>query len=339
MKKYTVYIFMIAIIGMLISGCAEVGPQEGGVRTNYIGVSGGFGQSEWFKLGIKSKPLGPGLYLHIPHVTEIDVYPVKELQYHMFKKTDQDRDDVAFKTKDGQKAWIDVTVRYRLIFKDLPKIHREYGKTYVENVLRPTVRSLVNNKLGEYSAQEIYDGRTRQKVAKEIRQLVNHGFEGQRGTLDIGLEVIDILFRRFEFTEEYQAAIEQKRIASEQHLAAEEMAKKKEAEARGEKLAMIQKAEGEAEKVKKEADARLYAKRKEAEGIAAVGLAEAQAKEAMSKALGGGDMLVRLEFAKHLGEGFQVWGIPTGEKSTSVMDLSGVFQSMFPEPQQKMTAK
>ncbi len=329
--KRLIMVLVLVISAAFISGCAEIGPQEGGVRTNYIGLDKGFGQSAWLKQGIAPTALQPGLYLNIPHITEVHAYPVNEQQYFMYKDAKDGRDDVSFKTKDGQKAWIDVTVRYRLIFDKLPTFHREYGDSYIENVLRPTVRSLVNNKLGEYSANEIYDGATRQAVAAKIRNLINEGYDNQRGTKEIGLEIEDILFRRFEFTDEYQAAIEMKRIASEQHLAALEQAKRKEAEASGDKMATIERAKGEAQKIKLEADAKLYAKLKEAEGIEAAGLANAKAQAKLAEALGGGDEVVRMEFARHLAKSFQVWGIPTGDKSNSVMDLSGVFGTMFPK--------
>ncbi|MBN1880196.1 hypothetical protein JW823_08800 [bacterium] len=330
MKKVSSIVFM-ALILVWVSGCAEVGPQEAGIRTTMIGLDKGFGQAEWFKQGIKTKPLSPGLYFSIPHLTNVDKYPVQELRYNMFKDTPSGRNDISFKTKDGQIAWIDATIRYRLIFEKIPVLHREYGHQYLENVLLPTVRSLVNNKLGEYSAEEIYDGKTRQQVSEEIADIINMGSEGQRGTMDIGLEVIDVLLRRFEFTDEYQAAIEQKKIASEQHLAAVEWAKKREAEARGEKLAVIQEAEGKAERIRKEADADLYARLKEAEGVLQMGLSQAEAQAAMVKAMGSGDVLVRMEFAKNLSPKLQVWGVPTGQQNNSIMDLSGVFGSMFPQ--------
>lgn len=323
---------LLTIFAILAMGCAEVSPQEGGVRTTMLGVEKGFGQGQWLQQGIKAKALSPGLYLSIPHLTVVDKYPVKELRYHMFKDAEGGRDDIAFKTKDGQTAFIDVTIRYRLLFDKIPEIHRNYGRDYVENIIRPTVRSLVNNRLGEYSAEQIYDGRTRQQVASQIRDLMNEGIDGNRGTVEIGLEIMEVLFRRFEFTQEYQDAIEQKRIAAEQHLAALEWAKKRQAEARGEKLATIEEAEGQAEKIRKEAEADLYARLKEAEGLREVGLAEAEARKAMTEAVGGGDVLVRLEFAKNLAPDLKVWGVPTGAESSSILDLSGVFGSMFPKP-------
>jgi len=322
---------VLVTLAVLAAGCAEVGPQEGGVRTTMIGLEKGFGAGQWFQKGIKSKPLAPGLYLSIPHVSIVDKYPVKELRYHMFKDAEGARDDIAFKTKDGQTAYIDVTVRYRLLFDKIPSLHRNYGRDYIANVIRPTVRSLVNNLLGEYSAEEIYDGATRRNVASSIRKSLNDGDDGERGTVEIGLEVVEVLLRRFEFTEQYQDAIEQKRIAAEQHLAALEWAKKRQAEARGEKLAIIEQAEGNAEKIKKEAEADLFARLKEAEGLRKVGIAQADAQAALAQALGGGDVIVRLEFAKRLAPDLKVWGVPTGQENNSILDLSGVFGSMFPK--------
>ncbi len=327
--KYVLIIIILAAGALAIWGCSEVGPQEVGVRTTMIGLERGFGEAEWFQRGIKSQPLSPGRYVSIPHVSYVETYPVNEQRYHMFKDAEPVRNDVSFKTRDGQIAWIDATIRYRLMYDRIPVLHREYGHEYLENVLLPTVRSLLNNKLGEYAAEEIYDGRTRQAVALEVTDLINQGHVGRRGTMDVGLEVIDVLLRRFEFTEEFQTAIEQKKIASEQHLAAIEWAKKREAEAEGERLAVIQTAKGRAEQVRQEADADLYARRKAAEGIREVGLAEAEARAAMVEAMGGGEILVQLEFAQNLSPKLQIWGIPTGQQNHSVMDLSGVFGSMF----------
>lgn len=328
--KYFLWAIVLITASVAIWGCAEVGPQEAGVRITMIGLQRGIGTAEWFKKGIKTRALSPGLYISVPHITYIDKYPINELRYNMFKETADGRNDVAFKTRDGQIAWIDATIRYRLIPEKIPVLHREYGHSYLENVLLPTVRSLLNNKLGEYSAEEIYDGKTRQDVSSEIVKLINMGHNGRRGTMDVGLEVVDVLLRRFEFTDEYQAAIEQKKIASEQYLAAVEWAKKREAEAEGEKLAVIQEAEGQAERIRVEADADLYARLKESEGVLKIGLAQAEAQAAMVEALGGGNVLVNLEFAKNLSSKLQIWGVPTGQQNHSIMDLSGVFGSMFP---------
>jgi regulator of protease activity HflC (stomatin/prohibitin superfamily) len=124
-------------------------------------------------------------------------------------------------------------------------------------------------------------------------------------------------------------AIEQKKLAYELKQAAEMNAQRTEAEARGSKLAMIQQAEGKAESVRLSAEARLYSQQKEAEGLLAVAQAEAEGKAALTRALGGGQYVVQLEFARNLSDRLQVWGVPVGSESNSIMDLSGLFGKMY----------
>lgn len=330
--KYFLIVVVLIAAALAIWGCSEIGPQEAGVRTVMIGFENGFGASNWLKRGTSPNALSPGLYINIPHVVNIDKYPVNELGYDMFKENEQGRNDISFKTKDGQTAWIDVTVRYRLNPEKIPVLHREYGRLYLENVLLPTVRSYLSNELGQYSAEDIFDGRIRRNISTEVVNLINAGEEGRRGTQEIGLEVIDILLRQFEFTAEYQEAVNQKKIASDQYLAALDLAKKREAEAEGEKLAAVQEAEAHAERIRLEADAELYARLKESEGILQVGKAQAEAQAAMVEALGGGDILVKLEFAKSLSPKLQIWGVPTGQQNCSLLDLSGIFGPLLPVP-------
>ena len=345
MKKLIILLLMVFVL-VIFNGCVRVDPDEGGVRTNYI----------IFK-GVSKKTLGPGLYLSIPNVTEVDTYIVREQIYEMtkegesvayyqtqgkgkgkFKKTikkEGKRDDVMLRTKDGQLMWIDVTVRFQLLRDKLPVLHQEFGKNYISDAIRPLARALVNYKFGQLSAEEIYDGKNRERVGLEIKKLMNQGYESETGLKDKGIFILDVLFRRYEFTEEYTKAIEQKRLAVEQKLAAMELAKKKEAEAEGEKLAIIQRAEAEAIRRKKEADAEYYYQQQRAKGIELVGMAEAKTKKALVEALGGGQYLVQLEFAKKLSDKLQVWGVPTGSQNASFLDLSGIFGNMYPKPKSR----
>ncbi len=319
------HVLSVALLAVLLlgSGCAKVLNDEGGVVTSYIVAK-----------GVREKPLGPGLYLSIPSVWEVAKYQISEQKYEMTKDPGsgdrKGRDDVQLKSRDGQIVWVDVTVRYRLIFEKLPVVHREFHRNYVEAAIRPMARALTAYKFGALSAEEIYEGTVRERVAGEIRKMMNEGYEDVKGLRERGIEILDVLYRRFEFTEEYQSAIEQKRLATEQKLAAQELAKKLEAEAEGEKLATIMRAEGEAEAIRRKADAELYYKMQDAKGIEAVALAEAKGKKALAEALGGGETLVALEFARNLSDKLQIWGVPVGQENTSLMDLSGLFGTMFP---------
>lgn len=325
MRDSRLFIVVVLSLVLLGSGCAKVRNDEGGVVTSYI----------LFK-GIRPKPRGPGLYISIPSVWEVAKYKVSQQKYEMTKHPDAGdtpgRDDVQVKSRDGQIVWVDTTIRYRLIFEKLPILHREFGNNYISAAIRPMARALTAYKFGALSAEEIYEGTNREQVGLEIRRMMNDGYEGVQGLRDRGIEIEDVLFRSFEFTEEYQTAIEQKRLAAEQRLAAIELAKKLEAEADGQKMAAIKRAEGEAAAIKAKADADLYRKQMNARGIEAEGMAEAKAKKALAEAMGGGQYIVALEFARNLSDKLEIWGIPTGQQSTSIMDLNGLFGRMFPRP-------
>jgi regulator of protease activity HflC (stomatin/prohibitin superfamily) len=326
MRARWIMMIALAVLGLLLSGCVKVLNDEGGVVTRYV-----------IAKGIREKPLGPGLYLSIPSVWEVARYTVSETKYEMTKESDKGdtagRDDIEIKTRDGQKVWVDVTIRYRLIFDKLATVHREFRRNYLETAVRPMARTLTAYAFGSLSSDEIYEGQMREKTGLEVRRMMNDGYDDVGGLMAHGIEILEVLYRSFEYTDEYQAAIELKRLASEQRLAAVELAKKKEADAEGDKLAVIKRAEGDAEATRTRADADLYEKQQTAKGAEALGLAEAKAKQALAEAMGGGQNIVALEFARNLSDKLQIWGIPTGAQSTSIMDLSGIFGNMIPRQQ------
>ena len=101
--------------------------------------------------------------------------------------------------------------------------------------------------------------------------------------------------------------------------------------AKGKRLAMVQEAEGIAEKKRLEADAMRYEQEQRAKGILAITTAEAEGKGKLAEALGGGGNVVLLEYANNIPDKLQIWGIPTGDESVSIMDLGGVFKNMLPQ--------
>jgi hypothetical protein len=49
----------------------------------------------------------------------------------------------------------------------------------------------------------------------------------------------------------------------------------------------------------------------------------------LSDALGGGQNVVALKFAENIPDKLQIWGLPVGQQSTSLMDVSGIFSQML----------
>lgn len=121
-------------------------------------------------------------------------------------------------------------------------------------------------------------------------------------------------------------AAQQVEINRNKALAEEEEAKRKEAQARGEKLKTIQEAEGRAASVKIEADAQRYKLEQEATGNLAIYQAEAEGKRLLTQAVGGGQYVVGLKFAERLAPGVQTITVPISENGNYLMDISGIMK-------------
>jgi len=316
-------ILLLLLIVITSIGCVKIEPGNVGVLTNNI-----------IKRGVDPKPLETGFRIVIPLAQQVDVYNTKARKYEMTRVIEEgekkSRDDIEFKTIDGQIVFCDVTVIYSLLKDLVPLLHQSVGKDYRNQSLRPTVRSTIRNFFGKYKAEQIYSGEVRINVQDDIKKEVNKNLN------PVGMNIVSVLIRNFEFSEAFEKKIEEKALAAQEVQinvnkvkAAEELAKKMEAEARGKRLAVVQEAEGISQKKRLEADASRYEQEQNAKGLLAVALAEAEGKGKLAEALGGGENVVKLEFARTIPDKLQIWGVPTGEESSSFMDLSGVFKNMF----------
>lgn len=238
---------------------------------------------------------------------------------------------LGLKTNDGQNIDVDLTIIYSLRAKEVPALHQQIGPRYEDQILLPQVRSEARIVVGSYSAEEIYQGKVRNAIQDGIREKLVYSLAKYPA-----IQIDEALLRHFSFANDFENKIAEKKLASQQveinrnkALAQEEEAKRQEAEARGSKLMAIQQAEGAAKAVQIAADAERYRLEQEAAGNLAIMKADAEGKRLQALAMGDGDTLVALEFAKNIPNKLQIWGVPVGQNNTSLMDLSGVFKNMF----------
>lgn len=287
------------------------------------------------KIGHKVVPEAQGVGYHLFNrwTTDMIVYKVSARSYPSNTMGNENSKEYTLdlKTNDGQNISLDLTVIYALIAKEVPTLHAQIGPNYEDQILLPQIRSEARIAIGQYSAEEIYQGKVRETMQQQIKEKLLKAFEKYPA-----IQVQDALIRHFSFSNEFERAIEQKKLAAQQvevnknlALAQEEESKRQEAEARGAKLKAIQEAEGRAESVKIEADAQRYKLEQEAAGQLAKYKADAEGKRLQAEALGGGDNVVALKFAESIPDKLQIWGIPVGANNTSIMDLNGVFGNMF----------
>jgi regulator of protease activity HflC (stomatin/prohibitin superfamily) len=282
---------------------------------------------------VEPQPLGVGYHFYNRWATDMVVYRVAARAFppDTVSNEESKKYNLELKTNDGQNVSVDLTMIYALRANEVPALHQQIGPNYEDQILLPQVRSEARLVIGGFSAEEIYQGKVRDTIQLSIKERLIK-------TLDQypAIQIHDALIRHFAFSGDFEKAIEQKKLAAQSveinknlALAQEQEALRVEAEARGNKLRVIQAAEGEAAAKKVNADAERYRLEQEAAGKLAIFKAEAEGKRLSAEALGGGQNVVALKFAENIPDKLQIWGIPTGANSSSLMDLSGMFGKMF----------
>lgn len=285
-------------------------------------------------------PLGVGYHVFNKVTTDIVVYHVAARAFpgDIVKSESSDNYTLELKTNDGQNIRVDLTILYALKANDVPTLHQSIGPNYEDQILLPQIRSEARIAIGSYTAEEIYSGKVRDVIQKEIATRLQNSVAKFPA-----IQIQDALIRHFAFSPEFERAIEQKKLAAQQveinknrAMAQEEESKRQEAEARGSKLKAVQDAEGRAQSVKIEAEAERYKLEQQAAGKLANYKADAEGKRLQAEALGGGQNVVALKFAENIPDKFRVFAVPIGQNSTSLMDLNGIFKGMFNEAKEKV---
>ncbi len=311
----------ILVFGVVSFGWVNVHPTEVAVEVNKIAGK------------INDKPLGVGYHFYNRWITDMVIYKVAARAYpsDTLASEEAKKYTLELKTNDGQNVEVDLTIIYALDAQSVPLLHQQIGSNYEDQILLPQIRSEARLAIGSFSAEEIYQGKVRDTMQQAIRQKLIDALVKYPA-----LHIHDALIRSFQFSPDFQRAIEQKKLAGQQveinknrALAQEEEAKRQEAEARGGKLKAIQEAEGRAQSAKIEADAHRYKLEQEAAGDLARFKANAEGQKLLADAVGGGQNVVALKFAENISDKLQIYGYPVGQQTTSIMDVSGVFGSMF----------
>jgi regulator of protease activity HflC (stomatin/prohibitin superfamily) len=241
------------------------------------------------------------------------------------------RDDLLLKTIDGNDISLDVIIAYRLDADKAPYILQHVAgndRALREKIVRTVARSKPRDIFGELATEEFYVADKREHQAQRAKQVL------QDILGPLGITVEKVLTKDYRFNQEYQKAIEDKKVAdqqvqknrSAQHAALEEYKRKLE-EAKGEVNKMIADADGTYRRAKIEADV-FYEKQKLlAEAIKAEGVAEAKGIEEMNKALAGsgGEAFVKLRIAEAM-QGKRIMLLPVSEggmnlKTTDINQL------------------
>jgi regulator of protease activity HflC (stomatin/prohibitin superfamily) len=106
-------------------------------------------------------------------------------------------------SKNGLSIKLDLSFRYNPVMTEIGKLHDLVGYDYLESILRPEIRSVTREVIGEYLPEELYSTK-REEVEDRIYELTAAAISGKYLNLDA------ILIRDVTLPKTLQVAIENK---------------------------------------------------------------------------------------------------------------------------------
>ena len=313
------------------SGCMPytTGTNEVGVRTRKLAL--------FSERGIEDKVYPPAsTYFFLPFINDWHTFDTRSTSIEMtamLKRGDRPgKDDLVFKTIDGNDIGLDIVVSYHVVPEKAPEILRTVATSDAElkeNIIRTITRSKPRDIFGELQTEEFYlaDKRSEKAaaVAKELNAML----------APFGIVVERVGTGDYRFNPEYSRAIEERKVADQTTEKAKSETRAVEKEyltrvetAKGEVARTKAKADGEFERAKIEADAEFEKQKQIAEAIRAEGIADAEGVRKMNAALSapGGEAVVKLAIIDAL-KGKKIVSVPMG----TGIDLRSLDMNQFLE--------
>src|SRR5215213_9467007 len=174
------------------------------IDAGQVGVKKLFGE-------VQNEVLGSGLHFINP-LLEVEHMDIKTQNYTMSGVHDEgaQRGDDAIRvlTADGLEVTIDLTVLYKVLPTDAPRIIRETGLDYTDKIVRPLTRTKIRDNAVYYDAVALYSTK-RDEFQQRIFKSIDNDFKHR------GLILEQLLVRNITLPQSVKTTIEQK-ISAEQ---------------------------------------------------------------------------------------------------------------------------
>ena len=184
--------FVFIIAGILGSCIVQVNPGE-------IGIKVLFGK-------IQNDVLSSGLHFVNPLLV-INKIDVKTQNYTMSGINDEGQksgdDAIRVLTSDGLEVTIDLTVLYKVVSSNAPKLLRETGDDYRDKIVRPITRTKIRDNAVYYQAVDLF-GNKRDEFQQRIYKSIEEDFNKR------GLFLEQLLVRNITLPNSVKASIESK---------------------------------------------------------------------------------------------------------------------------------
>lgn len=179
---------ILVVLGIItfFSSMRGIGTGEVGVVTEYGRVTG--------------RELDEGLSFVAPlGINSVTVYDVKNQKEEV---------DSAAATKDLQDVRGTLVLNYQLNRGEVSKMHQEVGKEYKDKLITPALNETFKSAAAKYNASELITQRA------EVKSDV---YSGLKSRLEkYGIQVLDVSITNFNFSVEFNKAIEAVQIANQE---------------------------------------------------------------------------------------------------------------------------
>lgn len=154
--------------------------------------------------GKVSKIDGEGLHFKVPFVQNKDIMEIREKTY-IFGRTPEANTTMEVSTKDMQSIFIEIMVQASVV--DPEKLYRAFRNKHEYRFVRPRVKEVVQATIAKYSIEEFVSKRA------EISMLINQDVADDLALY--GMQVSNVSLINHDFSDEYEKAIEQKKVAEQ----------------------------------------------------------------------------------------------------------------------------
>jgi regulator of protease activity HflC (stomatin/prohibitin superfamily) len=189
----------LMLLGIVLAGLGFFTSTIRQIEAGEVGVTKLFGQ-------VQSSVLTPGLHVVNP-LLDVVPFDIKTQNYTMSSthdEGDKEGDDaIRVLTADGLEVVIDLTVLYRVLPDQAPKILQTIGTDYQDRIVRPIARTRIRDNAVFYDAVALYSTR-RDEFQNRILKTIETDFRSR------GLMLEQLLIRNIQLPESVKQTIESK---------------------------------------------------------------------------------------------------------------------------------
>lgn len=190
---------ILRIIGVLLFAFGLFSSMFKQINAGKVGVQSLYGS-------VQSGVLESGLHLINPlmDVTDFDIQTQNYTMSAVHDEGEKSGDDaIRVLSNDGLEVVIDLTVLYRILPSDAPKIYKQIGENYSDKIVRPITRTRIRDNAVYYDAVALYSTK-RNEFQQRIFKSIEDDFKKR------GLVLEQLLIRNINLPASVKTTIESK---------------------------------------------------------------------------------------------------------------------------------